>query len=379
MAGSNMTDILVLGAAAIGLVYAMKTGMLDQIMGAAPATTTSTSTSSDDDDSSPPPPVTGGGASNTIPDFQSYLQSNPAAMQAFQQLPPEEQAQVQQMYTQQQQLAIMPAGSGSTPTPVPLGPGYPPGYGPYGGPYPGGGIPPQQARQPVPPGYVPQPVHPGQSYPYTGYPTSSMTPAGNPAPPGLLSSLIKQNIPPMPSYITSPVGTYSPYSPYNQFYQYHQYSTNPTIYRDTRPDDNLTFLDIDKSKYYVDNVLGSGNTTSCVHCYNTCKNNPGGYGCANCRPKCKVETIRTLSAGGMGWNIGPANVVGSFFTDILKSLTGEGLHDSEHYDRDREFDCHNKRIRKPSRRRKEMEDHQNEFVDPDDYQFDRNDVQIALQ
>jgi hypothetical protein len=375
MAGSNVTDLLVLGGAAIALVYAMKTGMLDQIMN---GNTSSSSTKDDDDDiaaGTPPPPTAGeesSSSTSTPADFQTFLQSNPAAMAEFQKLPADQQAQVQQMYTSQ----MMSRGGITQP---PLIPGmYPPNYGPYGGPYPGGYPPAQAQPRTTPPGYVPQPVHPGQSYPYTGYPTSSMSPAGNPAAPGLLSPLLRQNIPPLPSYATSPVGTYSPYSPYNQFYQYHQYTTNPTIYRDIRPDDNLTFQDIDTTKFYVDNVLGAGNTTSCVHCKNACKTNPGGYGCANCRPKCKVETVRTLSAGGMGWNIGPANLVGSFFTDIWESLM-DGIHDSDNYDRNREFDCHNKRIRKPSRRRKEIEDHQNEFVDPEDYQFDRNDVQIALQ
>lgn len=402
MAGSSVTDLLVLGAAAVGLVYAMKTGMLDQILGGGGGG------GGDDADDLPlpegaaegtgPPPTTTPGTPTTTPsnNIMSQLQNNPAALEAFMKLSPQEQAEAQQMFAQ---MNPIPPAPGSIPPVWPTygnqltgGPYYAPGYGPYGGPYPGG-IPPQQAQYPqgpaVGPGQVaaavyPQPAHPGQSYPFTGYPRSTMSPAGNPAQPGLLSSLLKQNIPPMPSYATNPVGTYSPYSPYNQFYQYYQYSTNPTIYRDTKPDDNFAFTDIDKSKYYYDTLLGSGATTSCVHCYNTCKNNPAGYGCRNCRSKCKVEEVRTLSAGGMGWNIGPANVVGTFFTDIWETLTKGGLHDSEHYDRDREFDCHNKRIMKPGhtdrqRERREEQFRHSKFVDEDDYQFDRHDVQIALQ
>lgn len=412
MAGSSVTDLLVLGGAAIALVYAMKTGLLDQVLGGDSGGGGGGGPNDDDaedlplpngDEATPPPSTTPPTTSTSNNSIMSQLQNNPAAMEAFMKLSPAEQAEAQKMFAAMNPGAgAIPPGSippvwptygnqltgGPTLAPYPYS-GYPPGYGPYGGPYPGG-IPPQQAHYPgagpsqTPGAVYQQPPNPGQSYPFTGYPRSTMSPAGNPAQPGLLSSLLKQNIPPMPSYATNPVGTYSPYSPYNQFYQYYQYSTNPTIYRDTKPDDNLAYTDIDKSKYYYDTILGSGATTSCVHCYNTCKQNPAGYGCRNCRPKCKVEEIRTLSQGGMGWNIGPANVVGTFFTDIWETLTKGGLHDSEHYDRDREFDCHNKRIVKPGhterqRERREEQFRHSKFIDEDDYQFDRNDIQIALQ
>jgi hypothetical protein len=86
----------------------------------------------------------------------------------------------------------------------------------------------------------------------------------------------------------------------------------------------------------------------------------------------------------MGWNIGPANVVGSFFSDIYDTMTKGGFHDSEHYDRNREFDCHNKRIKKKSRRAREDEDwreshRHSPVIDDEDYQYDRNDISIALQ
>ena len=236
--------------------------------------------------------------------------------------------------------------------------------------------------EPQPTGYYPSaaqlPIRQGpQSYPFTGYPTSGVSPQFNLPAPGIGSSLIHHVYPQTPSYTTSPVGTYSPYSPYNQFNQYYQYTTNPTVYQDIKPDDNFTFSDIDMTKYFVD-TPGGGGTTSCAFCKSVCRNNPFSYGCHNCRPKCKVTDIRTLQAGGTGWNIGPANVVGSFFTDIYETIT-QGFHDSEHYDRDREFDCHNKRIKKPTRRRRQWEDRMNQFVDEEDYQFDRHDVPIALQ
>lgn len=207
MAGSNVTELLVLGGAAIALVYAMKTGMLDEFLGGGGG---SSSKGDDDDDEidlppeaaeTGPPSTTTSSTTNTL---MTTLQNNPAAMEAFLKLSPAEQAQAQQMFAQQQQQSqSVPPGSippvwptygnqlTGGPTLAPLA------YGPYGGPYPGG-IPPQQAQYPqgpqVGPGQTagavyPQPSHPGQSYPFTGFPRSTMSPAGNPAAPGLLSSL----------------------------------------------------------------------------------------------------------------------------------------------------------------------------------------------
>lgn len=240
----------------------------------------------------------------------------------------------------------------------------------------------QPTQQPYPSQPYPQP-QPQYQQPVAPVRQSFIPHPLTNAPPGTVSSTIRYPIRPAdPSQFSPTVTTYSPYSPYNQFYQYYQYQPLPASFRPY--DDNINFTDIDTSKQYIDYT---GRIKGCSTCKDACKHRLSSTRCRVCRQQCKKVTIG--SRPDPRFYIGQARPQGAFLATIWNTVTDGFIDMDDYMDHNRserrsqgrrgrdtrdKHDCHNRLLRMPRRER-----YNKRMVSSDDYHYNRNEIQFAVQ